>query len=260
MTSTKMFSIVFDEEMKSHGYKRKGRLYIKLKGEIIYTVFLRPLNPYDIHFFAMPYWAIDPSWTKFPLNKGFWAEGIYGSSLSGAPYSKAESEEVQLDYMRMLLRFVKEYALPFLDKFETVYDFVEGIEPKKYEKLTSYSGFTEKSRFHTYTTNPSSFGEEFKYLDKYEATVIFRMLGYEPLNYILMDIAQKDGNSKKFNEILNYLVRIEAIEDFKNNGDDNFSQMYEKNDFSWITKFKEEQKKILIPKLRDELGLDTSHL
>ena len=30
--------------------------------------------------------------------------------------------------------------------------------------------------------------------------------------------------------------------------------------FDWIEKYKEEQKKILIPKLRDELGLNTIYL
>lgn len=130
ITSAKLFTSVFDDEMKSRGFQRKGHLYYRLVGEIMQGVVLKATNPYMICYHAFPIWslpAIRYPFEPFIENKGYWAEwgmSIWPEYLYGGYYRK-ERVELNLEVMEHCLQVTKDFFLPILDKVTDIDSYIQ---------------------------------------------------------------------------------------------------------------------------------------
>lgn len=272
MTTTRLFTTVFDEEMYSRGFKRKGRVYYKLCGELIYSVALKPINPYSIHFNVIPYWLIEYLQERFsptyPYTKGVWAE--CGCDITGRLYSKAEGEQANIDYMNTCLSVAKRYMLPFMSEIKSGYDLLVPFQNLKdknidlnsdwpatlYEASDSIRKIQDEklkfsrgdSGFIIFDVAPGSMDPKYEYLNKYGMMVAF-VWECHVQQLLLLDMAQKEQSYENACKIWESYAPSYIY------GRDIFKSKMRENNFEWIKQFRAEQEKIALPKLRDELGL-----
>ena len=251
-TMTKMFTDIFDEPLKARGYHRKGKIYCKLEGEFIYGVTIKAINPYIICFSAVPYWLIDRSQSvKFMFHKGYWIESETVFISCPLRYDK-EREELNSDYMSVCLNLAETYALPHIEAIKSIEDY------------TKVQGLRETSIKNLYTTefvkSYSFFSQELKdkypqfYHDIYYSFTFGYRRNYLILQYALLDIARKDGN---FDRAYSIWQRYDPENRL---GGDIFGEKMKENDLDWILRYKEEQRKFILPHLRDELKINTAIL
>ena len=94
MTLLKCFTNTFDSYMTENGYRRKGKLYYRLRGEILQGIVLRAIDHYDVCYTCFPYWSYQyrqPAYSLEWLSKGFWAE--IGESIPGTCFRYNSDEE-----------------------------------------------------------------------------------------------------------------------------------------------------------------------
>ena len=129
MTMSKCFTTVFDQQMKEHGFKRKGVLYYRLNGTTLQGIKLKQCNPYIISFNAYPYWIhrLNNSMDLYrDLGKGYWAE-VGGSYLINHYYQK-EKPELNERAMQYHLENTCKFIIPYLDK---IHDEERYLDTKK---------------------------------------------------------------------------------------------------------------------------------
>ena len=265
MKITPLFNSVFAEELKKQGFKKKGRCFYRLVGEILQGITVKPINPYDIHFIAKPYWIPMrvtnlESWAS--LVKGYWIEDSYGllSSSDMVRYYREAEAGKNLDIMNSCLHAVKTYFIPILDRVVDLDSYLDMVdvnwpnlpEPWSRERIIDikYEDIAEKyvDLVAAREMTPSlrlfyptlSYMEQYAYLYKaYEDGTFER--AYISLNESL------DNESKRYRINRSYYTSV-------------FDKVMNANDLEWIVRFKEERTRIIRPRLRDELGLDVSHL
>ena len=253
MTISRLFSTVFDEEMKSRGYKRKTKLYYKLDGEMLKGVVIRCINPYIIDFNVLPYWYepylqyIDDQ----PLTKGYWAEdeAILHISPGMLSYYRKENERLNSDYMTLCLELAKKYILPRFDKVNDIDSYIELIT-YDWRKNATGDVMPFASEIDT-----KEFGEQYAYMNDY---VQYGWCRYtRVLQYVMLEKALIDKSFepayKIFKEILTEYRQKEYYSKV-------FFDAMNSGDLEWIERYKQQRKAIIAPRLRDELGLDTFHL
>ena len=231
-----MFTMVFDEEMKARGFKRKGRCYSKLVGEMLHGITMKPTNPFEICYNVVPYWTMEIlNEYRPPLyNKGYWIED--GGSFDGC-YYKEENEEKNLLFFTLCLDIVKQSVIPVM------------------ETITNEMGYV-KWPAGIFEMFPSQFGEKYKPFDEKMSCIRYYYVNKFLLDYCLVNLANQMGKTDITDEIANYWM-IKFNEKNLSRMCEKYAESKEKNDFSWIEDFKNEQKKLVLPKLRDNLGLDT---
>ena len=251
MKMTKLYTTVFDEELKSRGFKRKARLFYRLNGEILQGVVIKPINPYSIHFYFAPYWMENFEENWFPLNKGYWAENGPQISPSYA-YYREENEQFNIDHMNICFKLAQNHILPILERVNSFESYIENCTP-------NWSNLGHKSFDTTIEVDPADIDQKYSYIKfpvnmhwtnwniftysaflKYACIVGDLQKGYDLLEE-KGSLMPPSWNSKEFaqSEYLKFMT------------DDGLKR---------AEQYFEERRKIMLPRLRDELGLDTFNL
>ena len=261
MKMTKMFTTVFDEEMKRRGFKRQGYVYSRLVGEILQGVVIKTINPYTIHFCACPWWTpTNICCESMSYKKGHWSECGIEIKPDLSAYYREANEEFNLVYMTECLEIAEIYALPFLDKITDIDSYL------KY-------GLTEWLDFCEFPTGRSS------WYCALQTERLAELIGEHAYIKVMGDIwrnlkqyaylykAYQEGSFENVYEQMMSRLREEdacgfwrtdkSCTDFRI---ELFKEKMEQNDLDFIVKYKEERRKIILPKLRDELKLDVFHL
>lgn len=265
ITASKLFTTVFDDEMKGRGFRRKGSVYYKVVGEFIQGVALKTVNPYSICFHAFPYWS-KPSihvYYEPDLYKGYWTESgmeIMPKHLYGMYYRK-ENVQINFDAMKVSLELAKEYFLPIL---ESVTDYDSYIAYKLYT-------WPEEEQ----TVNPiqntlyiESFANKYKNEIQNKIllpTVTMRYAGLDAADqYVFLYKAFLEGSFENAYKIL--MEKVRKITDNRPQREEDriktrsffssiFVEKMNSNDLSWIEEYRLERKKIMIPKIKKELSV-----
>lgn len=246
MKMTKLFTTVFDEELKARGFKRKARLYYRLNGDILQGIVIKPINPYSIHFYAAPYWMDDYYFREFPIYQGYWAENGGGVDASFA-YYREENEQFNLDIMNICFTLVKDYALPVLDRINNLDSYIENNKPNwNVFGQTNWSVKVDPANLddrYSYIKYPVSM-HWFYYNSAYDYTAFLKYacdVGDIQKGYDLLIKKEHEGwqISEWSNEYPKYMTE-DGLERAK--------------------EYFEKRRQIMIPRLRDELGLDTFNL
>ena len=254
MTKTKLFTTVFDEEMKSRGFKRKAKLYYRLNGEILQGAIIKTTNPYDIHFYSAPYWIENIQAELHPLNKGYWAERGWCLSPGIGAYYREENEQLNYDYMNICFNLAKDHILPVLDSINDINSYIDNCVP-------NWKLFNEnQKRMDVIKKMPGEINEKYSYIDS-PITMLWRVwdglytyhafLYYGFINNDLKvgyDLLEKQSAFLPFHTNSNQYAQNKYAEYMTHDG------------LKRAEEYFEERRKIMLPRLRDELGLDTFNL
>ena len=129
MKMTKLYTTVFDEEMKSRGFKKKAKLYYRLNGDNLQGVVINSCNPYMLDFYSAPYWMENVQAYLAPLYRGDWATHG-GFEINSSRYYQEEEEQINLDRMNFCLMLAKEHILPFMDEIYDLNSYIDHLEPR----------------------------------------------------------------------------------------------------------------------------------
>lgn len=284
MKMSKLFVTVFNDELISRGFKRKGTLFYRMNGEMLQGVHITPINPYSINCCSFPYWLFNDfsgACTNVALVKGYWTEGQgFEIDVPGTAYYREENETLNLDYMTACFEVAKRYALPMLDKLTDIPSYMQNINynwktdsedkgeyfynisselTKKYDQYPGHlSGLRMYYRSHCIENQylylykayiDGSFEDSYSIIENYikEVKIRRRKDIYLSVEKGFYDIDQAESILKRDDESLNrsYSVFVSKMHD---------------NELNWILEYREQQKKEIIPRLRDELGIDTFNL
>lgn len=272
ITSSKLFTTVFDDEMKGRGFRRKGHLYYKFVGEFIQGVALKTVNPYSICFHAFPYWS-QPGFgdENFVFNKGYWTENgmeIEPERLYGGYYRK-ENVEINFDAMRVSLELAKEYFLPILESvtdYDSYIAYKSLVWPESYKTIIWPEMQTRNIFMHEFYIE--SFAD--KYKEEIQNRTVFpvvdmRYAGLDGADqYVFLYKAFLDGSFENAHEMLMKEVQKRA-NCFCNSEEERiktasfysstFVEKMKSNDLSWIEEYRLERKKMMIPKIKKELSV-----
>ena len=255
-TMTKLFTDIFDEPLKARGFHRKGKVYCKLKGEFIYGVTIKPINPYDICFGAVPYWLIqeiNSSFSSFMGNfhKGYWIENA-GCEIGCSLYYRIENEALNEDFMKMCLSILEKYAIPYMESIKSIEDYIQPIAELNEDWLKKEY---QSDYGRVYKIFPGVLNSKYTNIlqESYDFSLGFGK-NFFALQYALLDIAQKDGSFDRAYSIWQHYVEEGRLKK------DVFREKMKENDLDWILRYKEEQRKFILPHLRDELKINTAIL
>lgn len=248
---TRLFTTTFDEELKSRGFKRKAKLYYRLNGEILQGIIIKTINPYTLHFTAIPYWMERRREYTTAYSKGFWAENGICISPGTDAYYRAENEQLNLDYMNICFELAKKYALPALDKIKDIDSYMEYCLP--HWDLPD----KEASRKRVLKIHPCDIDAKYSYI-RFPITLLWDAFDSLYTHYAFLNYAYSIADIQKGYEMLKDTeLRREHGGDFSLKqyreflGDDGMEK---------AEKYFSERKAKTLPLLRDELGLNTFHL
>ena len=251
MKMTKLFTTVFDEEMKSRGFKRKAKLYYRLNGDVLQGVIIKTINPYTIHFYSSPYWMENIQAKSSSLNKGRWAESGWCLSPGIFAYYREEKEQLNMDYMNICLTLSKEHVLPVLDKIKDVDSYIENCVPN-WDNMGNGQIMEDIIKF-----NPGAIDEKYSYIqddikilwrvwDEMFTYSAFLYKGYSTNNIVNgYNLLNQKASFLPFHTNRNRYAQSKYMEFLTNDGLERAKQYFE------------ERRSIMLPRLRDELGLDT---
>jgi len=289
MKMSKLFVTVFEDELKQRGFKRKGRLYYRMKGEILQGIVIKKVNPYSLHFGVCPYWTVADQSIVYSenLTKGWWAEQITGWEI-GVPiysYYREQNEEFNLAVMQHCLFLAQKYILPHLDcitDFNSVLKYSadkafcderrenaelkqdvrkEIIVPSYQNRRDPSDKFTVIDRFLSRHTQYLFLHKA--YLDQSFEAAEEMLTAALPDDYF--DVPKPLPLSPDFypdwvlqdKELVEKIMKVPEWEDSYR---ELFFEKKNANDLNWIATHVEKRKKDILPRLRDELGLDTTLL
>lgn len=247
MTITRLFTKTFDEVMKAKGFKRKNRLYFKLVGEILQGVVIKATNPFEICFCAAPYWIPRNLTDMFPLHKGYWAESN-GFRINSTDFYRKDAEVYNSYYMNECLKLAENYVFPYfesitdLDSYiDAMTDFWAGRSPEE-KRLRLIRFFVD-----------SEDG-----LRDSEITVFWRMLE-QGTQYALLYKAYLNHSFEQTYEELKTILSHNVLVSPRDRLDEYYGGAFinqmEKGDYLWIETFRQERKKQIEERMREELGL-----
>lgn len=256
MTLFKIFTSTFDEEMKSRGFKRKGWLYYRLRGEILQGVTLKTINPYTLHFHCQPYWREEIIIDSTRMDQRYWAE--HGSEIIPDIYAYFRRENVQLnqDFMNICFEIAKRHILPAMDEIDTLDKYIEYCTPH-------WSGFDDERAHKTCVTfDPVEIDPRYAYLHipynrKKEISIVWRVLNVRFDYQVFLQYAIDHSDIKKGYDFL-----CETIKMRRGHIDPDFLalQYYKEylteDGLERAKKLINDRTSIMKSRLRDELGLE----
>lgn len=254
MKMTKLFITVFDEELRSRGFKRKAKLYYRLNGDILQGVVIKTINPYNIHFYSAPYWMENIQAELSPLHKGYWAESGFCIAPEVDAYYREENEQFNLDYMNACFTLAKEHILPVLDRMNDLDSYIELCIPnwstlddeKAKQDFIKIKLSDIDRKYSCIDSQIKMFWRVWNGLYTYSAFLHYGCLkGDLKIGY---DLLEKQSAFLPFHTNSNRSAQNNYIKFMTDDG---------------IVKAKayfEERRSIMLPRLRDELGLDTFDL
>ena len=254
MKMTKLFTTVFDEELKSHGFKRKAKLYYRINGDILQGVVIKTINPYTIHFYSAPYWMENIQSKSSPLHKGYWAEnGLCISPGSGA-YYREENEQLNFDYMNICLALAKDHIFPVLYKMNNIDSYIENCVP-------NWSTIDEiNARNEVVKIKASTIDEKYFYI-KDDITILWRVWDELYTYYAFLYNGYLKNNLKSGYDKLDQQVSFLPFHTNRDRYSQNkYMEFMTRDGLERAKQYFEERRSIMLPRLRDELGLDTFDL
>lgn len=255
MKMSKLFTTVFNEELKTRGFKKKGKLYYRLNGDILQGVVIKPINPYCIHFYAAPYWIENIQVELSPLYKGYWAESR-GWSLSPGitSYYREENEQLNSDYMNMCFSLAKEHILPVLDKVNSLDSFIENCVPNwsTLDEMNARNDFIE--------INAKAIHEKYSYIDE-QIKMFWRVWDNLYTYYAFLYYGYLNNNLKcgydKLEQIASFLP-------FHTNGNryaqNKYMEFMTDDGLLRAKQYFDQRCATMKQRLQTELGIDTSNL
>ena len=252
MKMTKLFTTVFDEEMKARGFKRKAKLYYRLNGEILQGVIIKTINPYSIHFYAAPYWMRNLC-DDMPLNKGYWADFGLNISPGGEAYYREENERLNLDYMNICFSLAKEHFLPVLDKITDLDSYLENCTP-------NWDKFGDHKNERVIKILPGSIDPKYSYLN-YPITILWDIWCELYQHYAFLNYGYRENDLQKGLDLLD--EKDALLSEYINR--DRFAQeryitFMTKDGLDKAKEYFTTRRAEMLPRLREELGLDTFNL
>ena len=254
MKMTKLFTTVFDEELKSRGFKRKAKLYYRLNGDILQGVVIKTINPYTIHFYSAPYWMENIQAKLSPLHKGYWAESGFCIAPEVDAYYREENEQFNLDYMNACFTLAKEHILPVLDRMNDLDSYIElcitnwsTLDDEKARQDFIKIKLGDIDRKYSCTDSQiKMFWRVWNGLYTYSAFLHYGCLkGDLKIGY---DLLEKQSAFLPFHTNSNRSAQNNYIKFMTDDGIEKAKAYFD------------ERRAIMIPRLRDELGLDTFSL
>ena len=252
MKMTKLFTSVFDEELKAHGFKRKAKLYYRLNGDILQGVVIKTVNPYSIHFYSAPYWMENYLVETFPLHKGYWAEN--GASISPSyAYYREENEQFNLDHMNICLDLAKEHILPVFEKMHDLNSYLGNCLPK-------WSGVGNEIVTGIIEINPAELNKKYQYIN-FPITVHFRFWDAMQPHYPFLAYACNNDDIKIGYDLLKkkeLLLPTSWVN--KESARKKYIEYMTDDGLERAKQYFVERREIMISRLCDELGLDVFNL
>ena len=129
MKLNKCFNDVFSAPMKELGFKKYGCLYYRMQGVMLQGVWLKPIDPFFIHFSTFPYWLYNrrmPCQDKC-LKKGWWTQA--GGMMFGFYYEPDEPER-NMEHMVQTFNLFRETVLPYFDSIKNEDDYYHALLDK----------------------------------------------------------------------------------------------------------------------------------
>ena len=249
-----LFAAVFNEEMKARGYKKKGKLYYRLNGDILQGVVIKTINPYTIHFYAGPYWTENAQMEWSSITLGHWAEFGFGVSPGLGAYYREENEELNLAYMNACFKAAKEFILPVLDEIHDLDSYFEHLVPNwallnKEDRSKWFIKFDIKEIDNNF---PQEDAEIKMYWDLW--------IHLDPhIPFVYYGCLHNDLN-KGYELIEEIGSRMPATDDTWKFAKSKYAEFLMKNDLEAAKKYFAERKEIMLKRLSEELKLDISHL
>ena len=254
MKADKLFTTIFDEELKSRGFKRKGKLYYKLNGNILQGVIIKTINPYTIHFYAAPYWMENTQIKLSALHKGYWAEQGWCISPGSESFYREENEQLNNDYMTACFSIAKKYILPVLDKICDLDSYIEYCVPNW---NFDYDQENEKDVIKIF---PKEFGSKYSYLGR-PITMLWRVWDELYSYSAFLQYGLRGNNLQNGFDLLDKQAsKLPFHTNRERNAQNRYVQYMTDDGLERAERYFEERRAIMIPRLRDELGLDTSSL
>lgn len=253
MRSSNLFTSVFDEEMKSRGFRRKGHLYYRLVGEIMQGVVLKAINPYSICFHAMPYWAYYDSIVD---KNGYWAEWgmeIDPSSLFGGYYRK-ENLAINTDAMKVCLNLAKEIFLPII---ESVTDMDSYIQYKSHvwdEPETKFNPYLRKIYIPEFAEKYSEEVDR-RVIQPFVRLFYARPTGADQYVYLYKAFLENDFTNA-YQEMRKNAECILSNSGVEKNLFGEFEEIMQRQDFKWIESFRASRIHEMIPILKRSFGIE----
>ena len=249
-----LFASVFNEEMKARGYKKKGKLYYRLNGDILQGVIIKTINPYTIHFYAAPYWTKNVQMEWSSITKGYWAEEGLEVSPGLDAYYREENEELNLAYMNACFEVAKTHILPVLDEICDLDSYFEHLVPNwtllnEEDRSKRFIKFDIKEIDNNFPQEDAEikiYWDLWLDLDRHIPFVYYGCMhndlnkGYE----LLKEIAS----------------RMPATNDAAEFAKRKYAEFLMKNDLETAKKYFAERKEIMLKRLSEEMKLDISHL
>lgn len=251
MKMTKLFTTVFDGEMKSRGFKRKAKLYYRLNGDNLQGVVIKTVNPYSIHFYSAPYWMESIQADLFPLQKGYWAE----ISTSISPHWSAryyeENEQFNFDNMNLCFTLAKDHILPIMDKMNDLDSYIENCVP-------SWSGFGTEINRCVIEIGPDDVEEGYSFLVDFPIKMVWHVWDMYTYSAFLQYACLKGDLQKGYDLLEEKGALMPDSWGSKEYAQNKYAEFMTDDGLQRAEQYLADRRKIMLPRLRDELGLDTS--
>lgn len=269
MTVRKSFSTVFKEELKQRGFLRKGPYFLRMRGEFVQGVMLRPIVPYIIQFFSVPFWHMQFQIERLKLTSTIWGEG-QGWEIMAPMYAQFDPSEDEkgICVMQACLSLAKEHIFPLLDRcadYDTFMKYAgnvcwETLPQDPQQKYIEVS--VESVEEYAPPVMPSPYPGAVVYRD------CFRLGWFDSdqltQEYVAMYQSYLNGSyewAKDWMRNSKFLQANLARWQFT------FEQEYrilsyaiQNTKLDWIIGFRQKQAEHILPRLEQELGLDISHI
>ena len=242
-----LFATVFNEEMKARGYKRKGRFYYRLNGDILQGVVIKTINPYTIHFYAAPYWTRNAQMEMNSITDGSWAEDGFEVSPGLGAYYREENEELNLAYMNACLNIAKLCFLPLLDEINDLDSYFEHLVPNWFF-LDARNRNRRWVSLEVEELNKSIdvFWDMWPNLDRHLPFLYYGCM-HNDLDKGYQLIRKLESRLQPTNDVAEYAKSL-------------YRKFLKTNDLESAKQYFAERKEIMLKRLSEELKLDISHL
>ena len=255
MKMNKLFIMLFDEELKSQGFKRKAKLYYRLNGDILQGVVIKTINPYDIHFYSAPFWMDSIPIYLNPLYKGYWLEDSMIISPDIDAYYREENEQFNMDYMNVCFLLAKKHILPIMDKMHDLDSYLKYCTPN-WDNMCS-----EKAKKRFLKILPGEVDEKYSYLNNSTVKMLYHLWSELYTYSAFLKYGCEKGDLQKGFDLLEEKSKLlDSCTNTNRSAQKNYMEYMTEDGLERAKQYFEERRRIMLPRLRDELGLSVFNL
>lgn len=251
MKMTKLYTTVFDEELKSRGFKKKAKLYYRLNGDNLQGVVINSCNPYMLDFYSAPYWMKNVQAYLAPLYKGDWAE--HGMEISTSRYYREEEEQLNTDQMNFCFMLAKKHILPVLDEIYDLNSYIDHLKPR-------WRGFGREEAPGILDIYLDEIDEKYSHI-KFERIRMKWWLWMRYTYSAFLEYGCIHGDLQKGYDYMlekgSFIPESWRWVDFAK---EYYNEFMTEDGLERAKQYLEERRQIMLPRLRDELGLSVFNL